>query len=101
MKKLLSKKAHSFGFRALVFAVITARNIHRHLTRRSGPVARLLGHPNPLKRPWNWPTIELARDVGLGDVLMCTPVLREVKRRNPRCYIRFYTEFGPLVNGLP
>jgi ADP-heptose:LPS heptosyltransferase len=31
---------------------------------------------------------------------MCTPVLRELKRRNPHCYIRFYTEFGPLVNGL-
>ena len=69
--------------------------------RRSGPIARLLRYPNPLKRPWNGPTIELARKSGLGDVLMCTPVLRELKRRNRRCYIRFYTEFGPLVNGLP
>jgi len=28
-------------------------------------------------------------------------MLRELKRRNPHCYVRFYTSFGPLVNGLP
>ena len=75
--------------------------IGRPLLQRSGPIARLLRYPNPLKRPWKGKTIELARDAALGDVLMCTPVLREVKRRNPHCYIRFYTKFGPLVNGLP
>jgi ADP-heptose:LPS heptosyltransferase len=32
---------------------------------------------------------------------MCTPVLRELKRRNPECYIRFHTAYTPLVNGLP
>jgi len=76
--------------------------IFRPFLRRSGLAARLLRHPNPLKRPWKRPTIEVARNEALGDVLMCTPVLREVKRRNPRCYIRFYTtKYGPLVNGLP
>jgi ADP-heptose:LPS heptosyltransferase len=75
--------------------------IGRPFLRRSGPIARLLRYPNPLKRPWNCPTIELVRDAALGDVLMCTPVLRELKRRNPHCHIRFYTKFGPLVNGLP
>ena len=75
--------------------------ICRPFLRRSGPIARLLRQPNPFKRPWKGQTIELARDTGLGDVLMCTPVLRELKRRNPRCYIRFYTRYGPLVNGLP
>jgi ADP-heptose:LPS heptosyltransferase len=53
------------------------------------------------RRPWRRPTVELARDGGVGDVLMCTPVLREVKRRNRQCHIRFYTKFEPLINGLP
>ena len=75
--------------------------IGRPFLRRSGPIARLLRYPNPLKRPWKRQTIELARNAALGDVLMCTPVLRELKRRNPNCHVRFYTEFGPLVNGLP
>ncbi|MBW0000645.1 MAG: glycosyltransferase family 9 protein [Verrucomicrobia bacterium] len=54
-----------------------------------------------MKRPWNGPTIELGRPAALGDVLMCTPVLRELKRRNPQRRIRFYTDYGPLVKGLP
>ena len=74
------------------------------LLRRSGPAARLvrvLLHPGLLKRPWTRPAVEIVRKGQLGDVLMCTPVMRELKRRNPHCYIRFYTEYGPLVNGLP
>ena len=31
---------------------------------------------------------------------MCTPALRELKRINPRCHVRFYTNFGSLVRGL-
>lgn len=78
--------------------------IARYFLRRSGPIARLicrLRYPNHLKRPWNKPTIELGRPAALGDVLMCTPVLRELKRRNPQRRIRFYTDYGPLVRGLP
>jgi ADP-heptose:LPS heptosyltransferase len=32
---------------------------------------------------------------------MCTPALRELKLRNPRCRVRFYSSFSPLVHGLP
>jgi ADP-heptose:LPS heptosyltransferase len=32
---------------------------------------------------------------------MCTPAIRELKRLNPNCYIRFFTDFGSLVSGLP
>ena len=75
--------------------------ISRPFLRRSGPIARLLNYPNLLKtRPCNRQNIDFARDGALGDVLMCTPVLRELKRRNPHCYIRFYTKYGPLVKGL-
>ena len=72
--------------------------------RRSGPIARLLCrllYPNHLKRPWNGPTIDIGRPAALGDVLLCTPVLRELKRRHPQRLIRFYTDYGSLVKGLP
>ena len=34
-------------------------------------------------------------------MLMCTPTLRELKRRNPACRVTFYTDFPTLVDGLP
>jgi ADP-heptose:LPS heptosyltransferase len=37
----------------------------------------------------------------LGDVLLCTPALRELKRINPRCKIVFLTRYRELVQGLP
>jgi ADP-heptose:LPS heptosyltransferase len=32
---------------------------------------------------------------------MCTPALREVKRRNPSCHVTFYTDYQDLVTGFP
>lgn len=52
-------------------------------------------------RPWERATLDLARSGGLGDVLMCTPIVREIKRRNPDCRVRFFTDYGILVDGLP
>jgi ADP-heptose:LPS heptosyltransferase len=52
-------------------------------------------------RPWERATLDLARSGGLGDVLMCTPIVREIKRRNPGCHVRFFTNFTGLVDGLP
>ena len=55
----------------------------------------------PLNRPWRRMALDVVNDGGIGDVLMSTPVLRELKRRNPRCRLRFYSKFASLVNGLP
>jgi hypothetical protein len=33
--------------------------------------------------------------------IMCTPALRELKRRNPACRVTFYTDFPSVVDGLP
>ena len=41
------------------------------------------------------------RDEGLGDVLMCTPTLRQLKRDHPEYEITFYTNYVTLVEGLP
>jgi ADP-heptose:LPS heptosyltransferase len=46
-------------------------------------------------------TVHVARNGGLGDVLMCTPALRELKRVDPSSEIHFYTELIELMDGLP
>lgn len=71
------------------------------LRSRSGRIARLLRHPTPGSRPWRRRHLEVARRGGLGDTLLCTPVLRELKRKNPACRVRFYTNYPDLVRGLP
>lgn len=63
--------------------------------------ARLVRWPIPGMAPYRARELHVFRDVGLGDVLMCTPALREVKRLNPDCRIALYTDFPDLVEGLP
>jgi len=55
----------------------------------------------PVRVPSHRTVVDVARGGGIGDVLMCTPALRELKRRRPNCRIRFYTNFPSLVRGLP
>jgi hypothetical protein len=50
---------------------------------------------------WRRSIVDVARGGGIGDVVMCTPALRELKRRRPECRIRFYTNFPSLLSGLP
>jgi ADP-heptose:LPS heptosyltransferase len=73
----------------------------RRIGPRSGLLARWLRYPNPLQAPWRQPLVEVGRDAGVGDVLMCTPALRELKRRRPASRVRFFTNFPSLVRGLP
>lgn len=75
--------------------------LNRTLLQRSGPLARTLRFPDPRSAPWRRPNLDLHRQKGIGDVLMCTPALRELKRRNPTCHVRFYTRCETLIRGLP
>ena len=68
---------------------------------RSGSLARILRHPNPLEAPWRQRVVNASRAGAMGDVLMCTPALREVKRKNPAGHVRFFTNFPSLVRDLP
>jgi ADP-heptose:LPS heptosyltransferase len=70
------------------------------LRSRSGLIARLARHPRPMSAPWRRDVLDVGRPGAMGDVLMCTPALRELKKRNPSCYVRFYTDFPTLVRGL-
>jgi ADP-heptose:LPS heptosyltransferase len=71
------------------------------LSRRWGWPARALRSLTPWGVPYRRSEVVLSRGAGLGDVLLCTPALREMKRRNPRCRVTFYTDFGDLIDGLP
>jgi ADP-heptose:LPS heptosyltransferase len=77
------------------------KEIERRVLGGSGVAARRLRHPLPSSAPWRRPLLEVGRDKGLGDILMCTPALRAVKLANPEVKIRFYTGFPSLVCGLP
>ena len=74
----------------------------RGVYSRSGQLARLARYPIPLLAPWrsNEAFIQW-RGAGIGDVLMCTPALRALKSRNPKCHIHFYTQLPDLLRGLP
>jgi ADP-heptose:LPS heptosyltransferase len=56
---------------------------------------------------WRWPIVRVTRELdlvnygGLGDVLLCTPALRELRRINPRAVIRFYSRWPDAVQKLP
>ncbi|MGA2089541.1 MAG: hypothetical protein ABSG66_11555, partial [Stellaceae bacterium] len=50
----------------------------------SGALARFARNPVPFRAPWRSAVLHVHRNMGLGDILMCTPALREVKRLNPK-----------------
>ena len=68
---------------------------------RSGRLWRWLHFPFRWMLPYRRRRIEVFREGALGDVLMCTPGLRELKRLNPHCHITFHSQFGTLLRGLP
>ena len=51
--------------------------------------------------PYRRRKLHILRSAGLGDVLLCTPALRELKQYNPVCHVTFYTDFPGLVADLP
>jgi len=74
----------------------------RGMYGRSGRWARLARFPVPLLAPWRASEVHLRwAGSGIGDILLCTPVLRELKRRNPHCRLHFYTHRPELLEGLP
>jgi ADP-heptose:LPS heptosyltransferase len=77
-----------------------AEYVKRNVCSKPGLLARRIRYPLPSLAPCYAPRLDLARQKGLGDVLLCTPALREIKRVNPHCHIRFFTDFGPLLDGL-
>lgn len=77
------------------------KKIERKIFSRSGIIARCLRGNLPYFEAWRKPIIDVSRSHGLGDVLMSTPALRELKSLNPKAHIRFYTKYISLIEGLP
>ena len=75
--------------------------IGRRILARSGLPARAIRSGNLFPTARSTPFM-VARDAGLGDVLMATPLLRQAKLRYPGLRTIFYTsKYAPLVRGLP
>lgn len=68
---------------------------------RWGTLARLLLYPTSRNLPYRRTRLAVARWTGLGDALMCTPGLRELKRINPECHLTFFTLYKEVFEGLP
>jgi len=71
------------------------------LAARRGLPARWLRYPFPGMVPYRRDELHVIREAGLGDILLCTPALRELKRRNPDCRLTFYTDIPVVIEGLP
>ncbi|MDR3406681.1 MAG: polysaccharide deacetylase family protein [Chthoniobacter sp.] len=76
--------------------------MRRWLTQR-GPAAAIQGRwPWPLKKPYERSQLRVySVGGGLGDELMCTPVFREIKRRNPDCHLTFISRHPDLFRSHP
>jgi ADP-heptose:LPS heptosyltransferase len=71
------------------------------LATRWGWPSRLVRWPIPALVPFRRHRLDVVRLGALGDVLMCTPALRELKRRNPTCHLTLYTDFQDLAATFP
>jgi ADP-heptose:LPS heptosyltransferase len=101
MRKLAAKAGRFLWWRAYLAHVRWGLPLADHLSKRWGLAARLIRWPLPWLAPYRRDRLNISRAGALGDVLMCTPALRELKRRNPTCLVTFYTDFPFLVDGLP
>jgi ADP-heptose:LPS heptosyltransferase len=58
--------------------------------------------PWPMKRPCQRSRLRLQGcGGGIGDGLMCLPVISEIKRRNPKCHITFSTQHVDFFRNYP
>lgn len=57
--------------------------------------------PWPMRRPWQRDRLRIATYSGVGDEMMATAVMREIKRRNPRCHLTFITRRPDVFRHLP
>lgn len=81
----------------------TARDWYLHLLGRRGSaefIRSRWGHGRT--KPYQRSRLTLhPPGIGIGDNLMCTPILREIKRRNPACELTFLTRYPELFEGSP
>lgn len=58
--------------------------------------------PWPLRKPFERGAIRLySLGGGVGDELMCTPIFREIRRRNPACRITYLSRYPEMFRSNP
>jgi ADP-heptose:LPS heptosyltransferase len=68
---------------------------------RSGRLARSIRWPLGLGSPDRWSEVHVFRIGGIGDSLMSTPALRQLKQLRPHIRIVFYTPYVEAFRDLP
>ncbi len=77
-----------------------ARRTRRWLVSRGSAGYIRWRWPWPLKKPWQRAHLRLVTyGGGLGDELLCTPIFREIRRRNPRCHLTFVSRHPEIFQG--
>lgn len=101
VKTLLKRLFVSVRFRLQPFIKQYKKSVVGPVRSKHGSISRQLEYPLGLFSPNRKKEIFISRPSALGDVLMCTPALREFKKQNPDIKIHFFTNYEQLVRGLP
>jgi ADP-heptose:LPS heptosyltransferase len=99
--KLSQRIRNSIRFRLRPLRLKYLQRVVGPVRSKSGPLSRLLEFPLGIGSPSRQNELCVARPSELGDVLMCTPALREFKKQHPHIPIKFFTHYPDLVRGLP
>ena len=76
--------------------------VRGHFLLRSGATYIRWRWPWPLRKPFERAAIRLySLGGGVGDELMCTPVFREIRRRNPACRITYLSRYPEMFRANP
>jgi len=74
--------------------------VRRSFILKSGAAYIRWRWPWPMKKPWQRARLKLvSQGGGLGDELLCTPVFREIRRRNPGCHLTFLSRRPEVFRG--
>ena len=76
--------------------------VRGHFLGKSGATYIRWRWPWPLRKPFQRAAIRLySLGGGVGDELMCTPVFREIRRRNPACRITYLSRYPEMFRANP
>ena len=102
MTKIFSRIGNAIQWRLTTLRFALRDRIYNTLGSWGSRAFVQLRWPWPLRKPYQRRRLLLRPPgVGIGDNLMCTPIFREIKRRNPGCHITFLTRYPELFKYNP
>lgn len=98
LNKLLQRLRSSFAWKKHQ----VSNAIHGHLAARGADAFIRWRWPWPLRKPFERARLRLySRGKGIGDELMCIPIFREIRQRNPRCHLTFISRHAAIFRSNP